>query len=519
MPAVRPRTRSSSADSFRLLRGGAAALLALLLWVVPQGGEAQIPQFGTIGSIQIPLDSAVTTQHTVTIEGVRIPYTATAGTMPVLDSSGNPAATVFYVYYERSDVQDRSTRPLTFSFNGGPGSSSVWMHVGYTGPRLLRIDDEGFPVQPYGFVDNPHSILDVTDIVYVDPVNTGFARLLDGGNRSDFFGVSADIQYLADWIQRFVNRHDRWASPKFLKGESYGTTRVAGLSRRLMSAHYMYFSGVILVSPTGMGVARGEPVSTALNLPHYAATAWYHGQLEPVLQSGDLYDFLEEVETFTIDEYIPALVRGGFLDGAERRRIARTVARYAGVSDRFVLDHNLLVPIVPWRKELLRHEGLTVGRLDSRYRGVDRMDAGTSYDYDPALTAWNHAFAPAINMYLRNQLRWETELEYNVFGPVHPWDRSGDDTGEDLRRAMAENPYLKVHIQAGYYDGGTDYFSAKYTMWNMDRSGKLRDRFRFDAYRSGHMMYLRTEDLPTSNQHIREFMEWAIPAPGTPARY
>jgi len=470
--------------------------------------------------VTIPLEHAVSSQHTATIKGQRVPYRATAGTLPVYDTEGNPIASVFYVFYERTDVQDKTRRPLMISFNGGPGSSSAWMHLGYTGPKRVNIDDEGNPVQPYGVRDNPESIIDVADIVYVDPVNVGFSRPLEGVDRRQFFGVNQDIDYLGRWIELFVTRYGRWTSPKFLIGESYGTTRVSGLAHRLQNTHKMFLNGVILVSPTALGIERDGPVRAALYLPHYTATAWYHGRLPQDLQSRDLEEILPEVERFTIEEYLPALARGGFLDDARRREIASTVARYAGVSETFVLNNNLAIPISHWRKELLRDQRLTVGRLDARYQGVDRDAAGINYDYDAAMAAWNHSFAPAINHYLREVLGFKTDLPYYLIGgPVHPWDRSGDQTGENLRRAMAENPFLKVMIQAGYYDGGTDYFSTKYTMWQIDPSGQMRDRFRLHLYRSGHMMYLRDEDLVTANDHIREFIRWATPADGQPAHW
>ncbi|QOC21341.1 carboxypeptidase [Wenzhouxiangella sp. AB-CW3] len=466
-------------------------------------------------------ESAVTTEDQVTIDGQRIRYEATAGTQPVWGEEGEAVASLFYVYYRRSDVEDVGERPLVFSFNGGPGSASVWMHVGYTGPRFLRVDDEGYPVQPYGVTENEHSILDVADIVYVDPVNTGFSRKVgEDVDRDQFFGVEADVEYLAGWIENFVSRHGRWTSPKYLKGESYGTTRVAGLARELQSRHWMFVNGVILVSPTGLGLEPPAmpPRSEILKLPYYAATAWYHEALESDLQALDLYDLLPRVEEFTIDKYLPAVARGGSLDSETRDEIAAQVARYSGIDKQHVINHNLTLPVNFYWKELLRDEGLTVGRLDSRYRGIDRMDAGDRYDHDPALTAWNHAFTPAINHYLREHLGYETDLKYNIFGPVHPWNRDNDTTGEDLRRAMGENPFMQVLVQSGYYDGATDYFSAKYVMWNMDRSGKVGDRMRFEGYRSGHMMYLRQEDLATSNEHIREFIRDSMTG-GEPARY
>lgn len=468
----------------------------------------------------LPAESSVVTESTVTVKGQRIPYSATTGTLPVWNDDGEVIASLFYVYYQRSDVRDKSTRPLVFSFNGGPGSASVWMHIGYTGPRFLNIDSEGNPIQPYGVSENPHSILDVADIVYIDPVNTGFSRILsEDAKRETFFGVNADIKYLAEWINTFLSRNNRWSSPKFLKGESYGTNRVSGLANQLQNAHWIYLNGVILVSPTGLGIDRNGPVNRALYLPYYAATAWYHKALSPELQNKDLYDILPEVEQFTINELIPAMSMGGFLDDAKKDEMATKIAHYSGIQKEHVLQHNLAMPTSFFWKDLLRDQGITIGRLDSRYRGTDRSDAGDRYDYDPALTAWNHAFTPAINYYLREVLGFKTDLQYNIFGPVHPWDRTGDNTGENLRSAMAQNPYLHTMIQSGYYDGGTDYFNAKYTMWQMDPSGKLKDRFRFEGYRSGHMMYLRQEDLATSNEHIREFIKSSIPPAGTPAKY
>ncbi|MDW8136976.1 MAG: carboxypeptidase [Bacteroidota bacterium] len=465
-------------------------------------------------------DTLIVQQRTALIQGQRIPYRAVAGTQPVWNRAGRPIAYVFYVYYERTDVPNRAERPLLISFNGGPGSASVWMHIGYTGPRRVRIDSEGFPVQPYGIEDNPHAILDVADILYVDPVNTGFSRALsDTVNLRQFFGVNEDVAYLADWIAHWVSRNGRWASPKFLIGESYGTTRVSGLAGVLQERHWMYLNGVILVSPTGLGIPRDGPVGQALLLPYYAAAAYYHRRLSPDLQSRSLEALLAEVEAFAIDTYLPALARGGFLEPERRREVARQVARYSGLAETVVLAYNLAVPRNVFWKELLRDQALTIGRLDSRYRGLDRQAAGEQFDHDPALSAWNHAFTPAINQYLRAELGVRTDLEYWIFGPVQPWNRQGDQTGEQLRRAMAQNPYLQVLFQVGYFDGGTDYFSAKYTMWQLDPSGKLRDRFVFKGYPSGHMMYLRDEDLKRANDDLRAFIRQAVEAARKPARY
>jgi carboxypeptidase C (cathepsin A) len=256
-----------------------------------------------------------------------------------------------------------------------------------------------------------------------------------------------------------------------------------------------------------------------LKIPYFAAAAHYHKQLEPELQQRDLMDLLAEVEAFTLDEVLPTLARGGFMEPADRDRIAGKIARYSGLSKQFVLDYNLAVPASAFWKELLREEGFTIGRLDSRYLGVDRVNAGEKYDYAPELTSWNHAFAPAINHYLRDELGFETDLQYYLFGPVRPWEDQDANVAEELRQAMAQNPYLHVMVQSGYYDGATDYFNAKYVMWNLDPSGRLRERLRFEGYESGHMMYLRAEDLETSNQHIRDFIEQSTPAEGEAASY
>ena len=468
----------------------------------------------------IEADKTVVTTHQVIIKGKTIPYKATTGTQPVWNEKGKAIAALHFTYYERSDIRDRANRPLVMSFNGGPGSGSVWMHLAYTGPKILKVDNEGFPIQPYGVKDNPNSILDVADIVYINPVNTGYSRILDEDTKREvFFGVNADIRYLAEWLNTFVTRMNRWESPKYLIGESYGTTRVSGLSLELQNAQWMYLNGVILVSPTDLGIDRAGPVGAANNLPYFAAAAWYHGKLPADLQAKDLDDLLPEVENYTINNLIPIMAKGGFVTKEERANAAKMMARYSGLSETVILQHNLDIPPSFFWKELLRDEGYTVGRLDSRYKGIDRMDAGTRPDFNSELTSWLHSFTPAINYYYKNILNYSTDIKYNMFGPVHPWDRTGDHTGENLRQAMAQNPYLNVMIQSGYFDGATQYFDAKYSLWHIDPSGKMKNRLQFRGYRSGHMMYLRNEDLINANEHIREFIRSTTPAPGEPAKY
>lgn len=470
---------------------------------------------------KIPVDSSVTSTHEVTIKGQRIPYSATVGTQPVWNEAGKPIATLLYTYYQRTDIKDQAPRPLVISFNGGPGSASVWMHIAYTGPRILAIDDEGYPVQPYGIKENPYSILDVADIVYVNPVNTGYSRILDPEtDKKTFFGVNADIQYLAEWLNTFVTRNNRWRSPKFLIGESYGTTRVSGLALELQNAQWMYLNGVVLVSPTDLGIKRDGPVEAANRLPYFAAAAWHHKALPAALQSKDLDEVLSEAENFAINELLPALVLGGFLDQDKKTAMAEKMAYYSGLSAKTILQHNLNVPIPFFWKDLLRERGgYTVGRLDSRYLGIDEKEAGDQPDYNAEITSWLHSFTPAINYYFREHLNYKTDVKYNMFGPVRPWDRSGDETGANLRQAMAQNPYLKVMIQSGYYDGATTYFNAKYSLWQLDPSSKMKDRLSFKGYRSGHMMYLRKEDLETANDHLRDFIKSSLPGKGEPAKY
>jgi len=471
-------------------------------------------------------DNAITTKHTVTVKNKVIPYSATAGTQPVWNKDGEVIASLFYTYYKRSDVKNDAKRPLIISFNGGPGSASVWMHVAYTGPRILKIDSEGYPVQPYGVKENPHSIIDVADIVFVNPVNTGYSRMYknkDGKypDKKLFFGINADIKYLAEWITTFVSRKNRWQSPKYIIGESYGGTRVMGLAAELQNSQWMYLNGVIMVSPADYKVFESDvPVSTGIDFPYMTAAAWHHKMLPPALQNKDLLDILPEAESFAVDELMPALTKGGFIKDSERTAIAKKMAYYSGLTETSILQNNLdVTPSFFW-KELLRDKtGQTLGRLDSRYLGIDKKLTGTRPDYSAELTSWLHSFTPAINYYLRESLNYKTDLKYNMFGPVRPWDRTNNNVRESLRQAMAQNPYLQVMTQSGYYDGATTYFSAKYSMWQIDPSGKMKDRFHFKGYRSGHMMYLRQEDLEKANEDLRTFIRKSTPKNGASAKY
>lgn len=473
---------------------------------------------------RIPLDTMVVTTNSVVIKGKTVPYKATTGMQPVWNDNGKIIASLYYTYYKRTDVKNDEKRPIIMSFNGGPGSASVWMHIAYTGPKVLKIDDEGFPIQPYGVKDNPNSILDVADIVYINPVNTGYSRpiVAEGEklDKSQFFGINADVKYLASWLNTFITRNNRWKSPKYIIGESYGGTRVMGLAAELQNRQWMYLNGVIMVSPADYKVLRTEgSVDYAINLPYFTAAAWYHKMLTPELQSKDLSEILPEAENFAINTLLPAISKGGFISEMEKNLVSKKMAYYSGLSNKVILQNNLEVSPSFFWKELLRDKsGQTIGRLDSRYLGVDKRETGTSTDYNSEITSWLHSFTPAINYYIREELNFKTDVKYNVFGPVSPWDNRNNNVREGLRQAMAQNPYLKVLIQSGYYDGATTYFGAKYTMWKTDPSGKMKDRFYFKGYRSGHMMYLRNEDLQKANDDLRTFIANSL-SNGKPAKY
>ena len=496
------------------------AVLVLMLAAIPAAvADAQAPaqEARPAGAPKAGPDAAllpaepVVTQHSIRIGQPTVAYSAEAGWLPIRED-GKVVARMFYVAYTRTGVTDPSNRPLIFSFNGGPGTASVWMHVGYTGPRRVVYDEDGFALRPPGTIeDNPNSILDVADIVYLDPVATGFSRMMEGEDLHHFHGKLADIRSVAEFIRLYLVRKDRWMSPKFVIGESYGTTRAAGLAGYLLNQHQIYLNGVILVSMTGLDIESGPDVSYATALPQYAATAWYHKQLPADLQAKPLRAVLDEVEAFALNQYLPALVKGHGLPDAERDGMAQRVARYTGVTAEYVKSTNLRIDARRFWRELLRDQRLTVGRLDSRYIGVDRDAAGEGPEYDPALADWNGTFGNVINRYLREELRYNPDLQYYVWGDVRPWQQDpGTNVGDLLRQAMRNNPYLKVLIQGGYYDAATDYFGAVYTISHIQPGGEFRDRFRFSFYESGHMMYLRNVDRARSNDDLRAFIRWSL---------
>jgi carboxypeptidase C (cathepsin A) len=472
----------------------------------PAGGSAKAGKEADL----LPAEPVVS-QHSGRFNGQTVPYTTEAGWLPIRDD-GKVVAKMFYVAYTKNGITDTSTRPLIMSFNGGPGTASLWMHLGYTGPRHVTYDDEGFQQKPPAHLEgNPHAILDVADIVFIDPIGTGFSRMVEGEDLHKFHGKLSDIQSVGDFIHSFVNQKDRWSSPKFIIGESYGTTRASGLAASLQQRFQMYLNGVILVSATQLDMERGAEVNFATGLPGKTATAWYHKRLPADLQSKPLKAALAEAEAFAMGEYITALMKGDQLSDAERDAIAAKVARYTGLDKAFVLQANLRVTFPRHWKELLRDQRYTVGRLDSRYIGIDLDAAGERPEYSPELADWNGPFGAAINKYLRSELKYNPDIQYNVWGNVRPWARDEQANVSDmLRTAMRDNPHLKVLVQGGYFDAATDYFNIMYTMQHLQPGGEYKDRYRFAWYESGHMMYLRKADLKNANDDLRSFMTWAL---------
>ncbi|ANI88683.1 carboxypeptidase [Arachidicoccus ginsenosidimutans] len=472
--------------------------------------------FGVNAQSKIPTDTVVTTQHEATINGQHFTYYVHKGMQPVWNKDGKVAATVGYTYYERAGVSDKSTRPITISFNGGPGSASLWMELGYTGPVRVNLDDAGHAVQPYGLKENPYSILDATDIVYVDPVNTGYSRIVDKDAKpSMFFGVNEDIDYLAKWISTFVTRNNRWLSPKFLIGESYGTTRVSGLAAALQEPTIgMFLNGVILVSPTELGIRRDGPINEAINIPYYAATAWYYKKLPADLQQKQLTDILPQIEDFTVNQLIPAIAKGGSISESEKQNIETQLERYTSIKKEVWDQNNLDVNTNLFWKELLRDKGYTIGRLDSRYLGIDERVSGSYPDFNAEIPAWSRSFSPAANYYMRNDLNFKTDVPYLVLSDqVYPWNSQGDRTGAQLREAMEENPSLHLLVQSGYYDGSScNFFNAKYSMWQMATSANLKARMEWKGYPCGHMVYMDKPTMIQGDKDIRDFIKNAIPA-------
>jgi carboxypeptidase C (cathepsin A) len=466
-----------------------------------------------------PEEKIVQSKHSLRIGGQEIKYTATAGTILLKLEDGTPKASIFYVAYAKDDVSDPAQRPITFSFNGGPGSSSVWLHLGAFGPRRVQMGDAGALLPPpYKLVDNDASLLDITDLVFIDPVSTGYSRAVPGEPPKQFHGIEEDVQSVAEFIRLYATRNKRWSSPKFLAGESYGTTRAAGLSGYLQQHFGMYLNGIVLVSSIlNFETAEfdtGNDLPYLLYLPSYTAIAWYHKKLSADLQ-GDLQKAIDESRKFAAGEYADALMTGDNLASDRRKEVAQKLARLTGLSANFVDECNLRVQLGRFTKELLREQRRTVGRIDGRFLGIDADSAGAHPDYDPSMAAIIGPYTGVLLDYVRNDLKFESDLPYEILTPrVQPWnfepyENRYVNVAETLRSAMTQNPFLHVFVAKGYYDLATPFFAADYTFDHLGLDASLRGHLSGAYYEAGHMMYVHAPSLAKLKQDIARFMSAA----------
>jgi carboxypeptidase C (cathepsin A) len=461
------------------------------------------------------------TQHTVDLGGQKVAYTAVAGTLVLRNEEGAPRASVFSVAYLRDGVKDPAARPVMFAFNGGPGGAAVWVHFGAFGPKRVDLDAKGFPLPPpVRLVDNQESILDVTDLVFVDPVSTGYSRPAPGVDAKEFHGLENDIDSMAEFIRLWLTRNGRMASPKLIAGESYATVRTAGLSARLLDRYGIRLNGIVLISAALNALTRsfdpGNDMAYVTFLPTYTAAAWYHKKLAAELE-GDLRKTLDEAKRFAVDEYGPALLQGDWLPAERRRAIAEKLARFTGLSVDYVERSNLRVEHARFCKELLRDRRQTIGRIDARFTTTDLDAVGETGEFDPSLTRYDAPFAEATLDYLRRDLGYrEDELVYErLTDKVFPWhfpnhENRYADLAEVLRQAMMKNPDMKVFIASGYYDLATPFFDADYAVAHMGLPAAERPRVRFGYYECGHMVYTRPEDHRKLKSDVAGFILEAV---------
>lgn len=461
------------------------------------------------------------TQHSVAIGGQEVKYTATVGKMAMKDDKGKTKAKIFFIAYTKNGVADISDRPITFCFNGGPGSSSVWLHLGMLGPRRVDLPDDATALRPpYHLDNNPHSLLDVTDLVFIDPVSTGFSRPAKGEDKNQFHGFDEDIRSVGQFIHDWTTRYMRWRSPKFLIGESYGGMRAAGLAGYLQQRYKMELNGIVLVSAAidfqTLRFSSNNDLPFVLFLPSYAATAWYHKALPGDLQTLRLKKVVQQAEQFAINEYATALLKGDSLPAEDRDAVAEKLARYSGLSKEFVERADLRISMSRFGKELLRKRGLTVGRFDSRYTGVDRDNAGERYEYDASAAAIFGPFAATMNDYVRRELKYEDERVYEILtGKVHPWNYEGFENryvsaSDSLRRAMTANRFLKLFVAGGYYDLATPPFTMEYAINHLGLDSKLHKNITSRNYEGGHMMYVHEPSLKRLRNDLLDFYESAL---------
>lgn len=479
-------------------------LLTLGLWAQPELNET-------------PMKVEVS-QHQMQIGGQNFSYEAHTGYLVLRSEEGEARAKVFFTAYTQSGVSDPTQRPLTFVFNGGPGSSSVWLHMGGLGPQRVRMQEDGSPVAPpYGYADNPDTWLDLTDLVFIDPMMTGYTRPMGEAEKEEFLGFQQDLELVGQFIQTYLSRYERWGSPKYLAGESYGTTRAAGLSGYLQNRYGIFLNGITLISSvldfSTLIDARGNDVAPLTLLPTLAATAWYHGQLGDEFATLD--DLLPQVEAFVMGDYALALLKGDAIGAEEKQEIIAQLHRFTGLDTAFIADVNLRLSVGPFNKELLRDQGVTVGRLDGRFTGIDYQDAGDSYEFDPSYNRVIYgSFTTAINDYLRRELGYRNDLPYEILtGRARPWPYGQAasnrylNVAETLRQAMTRNPDMQVWVASGYYDMATPYFAADYVLDHMFLRGGLKDNLRVTYYPAGHMMYIHQPSLEQLKQDAAAFYE------------
>ena len=480
-------------------------------------GFAQAPATPPASGFPAPpaIEKLQPTQHSIQVGGKTIAYTATAGTLVLKKDDSKPTASIFFVAYTRDDAGDKSKRPVTFAFNGGPGSASVWLHLGALGPRRVVLGPTGEqPPPPYRLVDNEDSLIEFTDLVFIDPVTTGYSRNAPGEDPKQFHGLEGDLNSVADFISLYTGKFDRWSSPKFLAGESYGTTRAAGLSEVLLEKG-IYLNGITLISSVlnfeTISFSPGNELPYILYLPTYTAAAWYHKKLPADLQRGTLEKAVQSARDFAGGDYTLALMKGSQLTPAERSKVAEQTARFTGLSKDYVEKSNLRVSIQRFRKELLRTEQRTIGRYDSRLEGTDIDSVGERPEYDASYASVQGAFTATFNDYIRRELKWETDLNYEVLtDKVRPWSYEKQqnqyvNTGEMLRQAMAQNPNLHVLVANGFYDLATPFFATEYTFSHLGLDPSLQGNVKLTYCDAGHMLYTSKACLDSLRHSVEEF--------------
>jgi carboxypeptidase C (cathepsin A) len=453
------------------------------------------------------------TRHSAKIGGKTLSYTATAGYLPVLNDAGDTEASIFYVAYETDKGSGRNSRPLMFFFNGGPGAAAVWLHLGAAGPRRVEmLSDGSMPAPPFKLTDNQHSWLDKADLVFVDPVGTGYSRAAKPDFAKKFATVSGDIDALGRFVRLYLTRNDRWNSPLFLVGESYGSFRSAGLSDYLIDDG-VALNGLILVSSVlnlqTISFDFGNDLPYQLALPSYTATAWYHKKLDPELQA-DLERTLASAEGWAAGEYNQALNKGDRLSVEERARVLEKMARFTGISSEFLSVRNLRLDNKTFAKELLGGQGQMVGVMDGRFK-AENLDPGTGRFFDATVSTIRPPFTATFSRYAKEELEFESDLEYfTLGGGIERWDweakNSYADTSRELRDVLAKNPYMKVFIASGVFDLATPHFATEYTVAHLGLPASLRKNFTIKRYRSGHMMYLESSSLAQLKADIAEFI-------------